>query len=326
MFTLILIAKENMALWMFFILFGMMLSEGFRSLKTNFYKYLRFEIPLMLVSILYFYIVVSMVMPSLSNGEAVNQIARFGRLGSSIPEIVIYVFSHPIETFKLLFASQLEDPASFGIKTELHLVVLFSGGFALLMRPAYLMMLIPIYAQKLFSDNMVIWGINGQYSIEFTPIIALALIDLLAKIKTTKNQLILLTTATVLAAGTNFKTLKSRDSVWYDATNYDPFIGAHYSSGGLDVKYIHNELGKIPDDIPVSVSSCIAPHVERREGLYHFPIIHDAELIVLFKSLRSTYPVTIEDQQRMVKELTESGQFKLIHDKKDLIILEKQNK
>jgi uncharacterized membrane protein len=323
-FVLILFAKENMALWMFFIILGFMLRNGFRNFFETFKTYLKFEIPLMLISLIYFYVVVSMIMPSLSNGEAVNQIARFGRLGSSIPEIVAYVISHPFETFKLLFISQLEDPVSFGIKRELHMVVLFSGGIALLLRPAYLLMLAPIYAQKLFSDNMVIWGINGQYSIEFTPILGLALIDLLVKIRTAKLQQITLFSSVFLVIATNFYTLKNRVSVWYDATTYDITRSIHYQSGGLNVPYVHNELKKIKNDIPISVSACLAPHLVKRDKLYHFPILNDAEMVVLIKSLRSTYPVSIEEQEKIVNELINSGDFEIIHDKFDLLILKKK--
>lgn len=323
-FALILIAKENMALWLFFILAGFMLRNGIREFNDEFKAYLKFEIPLMLISMIYFYFVVSVIMPSLSQGEAVNQIARFGNLGSSLSEIIFYVLSHPIETFKLLFISQLEDPVSFGIKKELHLVVLFSGGIALLLRPAYLLMLVPIYAQKLFSDNMVMWGINNQYSIEFTPILSLAFIDLLARIKTYKLQHFLLFTFVLLAVSTNFYTLKSRISVWYDSTTSDFTKPEHYQSGGLKLSYIHTELKKVPDEIPISVSACLAPHLVKRDQLYHFPIVNDAEMIVLIKSLRSTYPLSLEDQEKTVKDLISSGKFEVMHDKNDLLILQKK--
>ena len=323
-FVLILIAKENMALWLFFILAGFMLRKGIRSFTEHFKAYLKFEIPLMLIAMIYFYVVVSVIMPSVSQGEAVNQIARFGRLGSSLSEIIFYVLSHPIETFKLLFLSQLEDPVSFGIKKELHLVVLFSGGIALLLRPAYLLMLVPIYAQKLFSDNMVMWGINNQYSIEFTPILSLALIDLFARIKTYKLQYFTLFSFVLLAVSTNFYTLKSRVSVWYDSTTSDVTKAAHYQSGGLNRSYIHTVLKKIPNDIPLSASACLAPHLVKRDKLYHFPIIKDTEMIVLIKSLRSTYPLSPEEQERTIQDLISSGTFEVIHDKNDLLILKKK--
>jgi uncharacterized membrane protein len=322
-FVLVLIAKENMALWMFFILTGMVASRGFKNWKENLKSVLRFELPLMLVSLVYFYIVVSKVMPALSHGEALNQIARFGKLGDSLPDIMKNIMLHPIETFKLLFWSQLNDPLSYGIKKELHLVVFFSGGFALILRPAYLLMLIPIYAQKLFSDNMGMWGINGQYSIEYTPIIALAMIDLAVKVKTDKQRIILWSTAGFLALLVNFITIKDRTSFWYDATMHDFLKKSHYDAGGLNIDYANKVVEAIPENIPVSSSACFGPRLANREKLYHFPVIQDAEVIVLIQTSRSTYPVSPEQQTEIVKQLIDSKQFKVRSNKHDILVLDR---
>jgi uncharacterized membrane protein len=322
-FLLVLIAKENMALWMFFILAGMVASRGFKAWKENLKSALKFEIPLMLVSLVYFYVVVSKIMPMLSQGEALNQIARFGKLGNSIPEIAKNVLLHPIDTFKLLFWSQLTDPLSYGIKKELHLVVFFSGGFALIMRPAYLLMLVPIYAQKLFSDNMGMWGINGQYSIEYTPIIALAMIDLAVKLKTDKQRLILWSSAGFLAVLVNFITLKERTSFWYEATTHDFMKKSHYDSGRLNIGYANAIVNAIPENIPVSSSPCFGPRLANREKLYHFPVIQDAEVIVLIQTTRSTYPVNPEQQAEIVKQLIDSKQFRVRSNKHDILVLER---
>ena len=83
----------------------------------------------------------------------------------------------------LLFKNTLNDPTYDGIKQELFLMVFVSGGIALLLRPVYLFMLIPIFAQKLLSNDYALWGINSHYSIEFVPILSIAIIDLLRKLK-----------------------------------------------------------------------------------------------------------------------------------------------
>jgi uncharacterized membrane protein len=322
-FTLVLIAKENMALWMFFILAGMAASRGLKNWKENLRSAMRFELPLMLVSILYFVIIVSQVMPALSHGEAVNQIARYGALGNSIPEIAKHVLLNPIDTLKLLFWSQLADPLSSGIKRELHLVVFFSGGFALILRPAYLLMLVPIYAQKLFSDNMEMWGINGQYSIEYTPIIALAMIECAGQLKTDKQRVLLWSTAACLAVLVTVITLKERRSFWYDATTHDIFSKAHYESGGFNIDYAHEVIKSIPEDIPVSTSPCFGPRLANRERLYHFPVIQDAQVILLIQTTRSTYPVTREQQAGIVQQLIRSKQFQIRSNKNDILVLDR---
>lgn len=324
-FVLILFSKENMALWMAFILLGIMLKDGFRNAYTKRSVFLRFEIPLLVLSLTYFYVIVSIVMPALSHGEALNQIGRFGHLGSSVGEIIQTLVLHPWDTLKMFFESTNTDPISVGIKEELHTVVLLSGGIALVLRPAYLIMLIPIYAQKLLSDNMAMWGINGQYSIEFTPIIALAFIDLLTKVDRNNIKLTVLLLSCFLALQVNYNTLQERRSFWYDPVVHDLTAESHYDSGGLDVRFLHERLKEIPDKIPLSVSACFAPHLANREKLYHFPVIHDAEMIVLLKDKRSLYPLNRETFDRETDSLIKTGKYEIQLDQKDLLILKKNN-
>jgi uncharacterized membrane protein len=323
LFILLLMTKENIALWLMFIFIGLMFEKGIRHFFQNFKSYLRYEIPLMLLAGIYFYIIVAVVMPYFSQGHAVNQIARFGDLGGSVGEIIKHILFHPIDTFKLFFESPDSDPITFGIKKELHLVILFSGGIALFARPAYLIMLLPIYAQKLLASDFGFWGISGQYSIEFTPIITLAFIDLMRVLEKWrfKNVLMYFTVFSVLA--TNYITLKSRKTPWYDRTNYDFTSAIHYSSDGLNTRYIREQLSKIPDQIPLSVASPLAPHLVRRDHIYHFPIIKEAEMIVVLKDKRSTYPLSKEDQEKKIAELIQAGEFKITHDKEQLLILKR---
>jgi hypothetical protein len=60
-----------------------------------------------------------------------------------------------------------------------------------------------------------------------------------------------------------------------------------------------------------------------REKLYHFPVIQDAQIIVLIQTTRSTYPVTPEQQTEIVNQLIESNQFKIRSNKNDILVLER---
>jgi uncharacterized membrane protein len=325
LFFLILICKENMSLWLTFILLGLMLKDGFKVAQSKTKNFLRYELILLIISVVYFYVVVSIVMPALSKGEAINQIDRFGHLGSSLGEIIFNVFNHPWDTLKMFFESTSTDPISYGIKMELHTVVLLSGGIAIILRPAYLIMLIPIYAQKLLSNDLAMWGINGQYSIEFTPIIACAFIDLLTTVADNHKRRFLLISSCIIAFLVNFVTLKERCSFWYDRDVHDISLLSHYASGNLDVKFIHEKLNEIPNEIPISVTSCFAPHLTNRDKLYHFPIIKDAEMIVLLKDKRSLYPLDHETFDAETTKLITSGLYRMVTNEKDLLVLKKNN-
>lgn len=322
-FLMMLIAKENIALWLPFIILGCMLEKG---LQKNSKSFLTFEIPLILFSLVYFYIIVSYVMPAFSGEKSISQLSRYGELGDSFGEILVTLVTHPLDTVRLLFESPYKDSLSYGIKKELHIVLLLSGGFAFLLRPAYLIMTIPIFAQKLFASNYGFWGISAHYSVEFAPIIALAFIDLIQKLTQWKfvNYLIFATVLSTIV--TNLKTLDTRKTPWYDSTENDYTSAKHYSSGGLDCNFIRTEIAKIPDRIPLSVSSCLAPHLANRDKLYHFPIIKDAKLLVLIKDKRSPYPLNREDFNKKVNQLITSKNYKIILDKNNLLILRRIEK
>jgi uncharacterized membrane protein len=323
---LLLLTKENTALWLIFILTGFMLEKGFAQFKNNFKNFLSWEIPILLFAIFYFIFIVSYVMPMLSNGDALNQISRYDHLGNSVSEIAYTLLVNPWETLNLLVESNSNDPISFGIKMELHTIILLSGGIALLLRPAYLLMLIPIFAQKLFSSNMDLWGINGQYSIEFTPILTLAFIDLVRVLKNWKHLKLFIAISVMLIVLSTLRTLRVRKSANYDRTNSDFTSIIHYKSGGLDIPFIQQELKKIPKDIPISVSSCFAPHLADRKKIYLFPVVKDARFIVLIHDNSRSYPVSEENLMQQVDALILSGEYQKLTDENKIIILKKKTK
>jgi hypothetical protein len=127
----------------------------------------------------------------------------------------------------------------------------------------------------------------------------------------------------VLALKTNYDTLKFRKSFWYDPVVHDFTSSAHYDTGGLNVSFIHEQLKKVHDGIPISVSSCLAPHLTNRDKIYHFPVINDAQLIVLLKDKRSHYPLNQENFTRETNRLISNSQYHILVDQYNLLILQK---
>ncbi|WP_018342950.1 DUF2079 domain-containing protein [Cytophaga aurantiaca] len=323
-FVLILLAKENMALWLAFIVAGLVLKNILeKGTSFPFKKILSFEIPLILISFVYFVVIVAIVMPLISHGEGTNQIARYGHLGNSFSEIILSILKNPKYIFSLFFESTSTDPITTGIKSELHFMVLISGGFALLYRPYYLVMLIPIYAQKLLTTDYGFWGINNQYSIEFVPILTLCLSDLLLKIKPIK-LIYAITLATVfLTAAYTIQTIRTRKSIWYENTNSIFFEKKHYQTE-FNRSEILKALHSIPQDASVSASPAITPHIASRDSLYHFPVVKNASYIALFTEHSSVYPLNQEEFISKIQEYKTGGKYDVIYDKNFLLILKRK--
>jgi uncharacterized membrane protein len=256
------------------------------------------------------------------NPEKTDQLSRYSALGESIFEIFGSIFLHPLETIALLFKNSLADPIYNGIKAEFHIMVFLAGGLFLIARPWYFVMLIPVYAWKFLSSDYALWGINFQYSIELAPIISFAVIDSLALIRVERRRILVALISTLITAGSTIAVIENRRSKWYRQVDSRFYSIEHYQSG-INSKSLRKELSLIPDKATVSVSSELAPHLGRREKLYLFPNVKDAEYIVLLVRNCSYYPLTEESFIEEVSQIRESGEYQIISESEDCLIIKR---
>ena len=163
------LSKENMALWLVFIGLGLVWLHWHHPARR------RWAAGLAVLAGVYFGVVVKLIVPALGDGTAYLYQQRYAALGTSPGAVLHTLLTRPGFVLALLVGNPLHVPYGDGVKPELHLMVLLAGGLALLRRPAYLLMLAPIYGQKLLSDSVAHWGLNSQYSIEFVPVLGAAL-------------------------------------------------------------------------------------------------------------------------------------------------------
>jgi uncharacterized membrane protein len=319
LFILAIATQESIALWVFFILIGLMLKNR----KAGINYFLKFEIPVLAICFVYVFTVIFILMPWIQDANSNLQLARYSHLGNSATEIIIHLIKSPKYIFSLFFESNNPDPITFGIKSELHFMVLISGGFALCIRPYCLVMLIPIYAQKMLTNDFVFWGINLQYSIEFVPILSICLIDLVASIKLSKHAYVvaaLVTCATILYT---LKTIENRSSLWYNKKNSIFYSKEHFTTE-LNIAEINKALQLIPQEAAISVSSSLAPHLACHDKIYHFPIINDASYVVLLTKYTSTYPLNETEFTTKTNELKSNKNFIVIYNSEQLLIVRKK--
>lgn len=295
-FILILISKENMSLWLAFIFLGLLLRD------KNHYSGLNRKtgIILAITSLVYFVVVVIVIMPAYSKGLGTNQLGRYDHLGGSLENIIIGFFENPKYYFTLLFEDTLQSNAT-GVKSGFWYSFLIAGGFAVIYRPRYLIMIAPVIAQKMFSESHSLWGTGGQYSIEIVPIISLALISLL--LSTRKNYIRAIILITVIILG---------------RPGFSAFRAEHYKPD-IDLTQLKKDLKVIPPKAVISVSSDLSPHLFKRDKIYHFPIIKDAEYIAILKN-RSPYPLRSEDFKRNIDKLKNDSSASILIESHDMII------
>ncbi len=304
-FVLILISKENMALWAIFIGLGL----AWLNFKDRIA--LRNALVISVISGLYFIVVVKLVIPGLGNAGREYLHLKYSALGASFSEVLMTMVTRPWYTIKLLFVNHSNDSSLDLLKLQTHLVILFSGGVVLLFRPQYLVMLLPIFAQKLFNDSSGKWGLGAQYSIEYAPILAIGLYlwldEQFRRDKLKKGFALAFAFMTLITTGV---VMEKRIPSWYNSVGVAFYSKKHYERE-FDVSYVHQALDEIPVDAKVSAQSFLAPHVAFREFIYHYPHVKDADYIVLAPAVRGTYPLSRKAYESEIRKLRDSKDWEI---------------
>jgi len=310
-FALILICKENMAVWMSAILVGLLLKQCF---VGDIRRYGPFGAILLGISVVYFGIVQMVIMPALNPQGISNHLGNYSHLGHGPVEVMKTMITQPRYMFYLLFESLKVDEYSFKLKTQLHFMVLMSGGLALLYRPHFLVMLAPIYAQKLLSSNQAHWGVYDHYSIEFAPIIALAFVEWMQHFPFKKWRMAV--TIATIGTATLFN--------WHPiGPNVGFFLPSHYNAG-LNVPAVNRALELIPADATVSAANVLAPHLAGRDKIYLYPVLKDAEYIAILTDKRDPYPFLSKDWQQHLAEVRSNPDYEILHDADYVLIAKKR--
>lgn len=285
--ALILLSKENMALYGIFVCLGLALHYFKDKQLRNLFLILT------TASTVYFVLVVKIFIPSFQQpGAGYFYDGMYRSIGTTPKEILSNVISRPGYLFRLLFENFSGESIYDGIKKELHVSVLVSGGVFLLFRPQFLVMLIPIYAQKLFNSDPARWGINYHYSIEFVPILTACTSVFITSIKIKNNYQYYLGLMVALLTGYyTYLKIENRVSTWYDKNNVMFYDKSRYQSA-FNVGQLHKDIKQyVTDDIDsLAAQNVLVPHLANRTHIYMFPNTVNANYILLAPQT-NTYPL-----------------------------------
>ena len=313
---LVVIGKENMPIWFTFICFGLFILHRKDKTKRN------FSLVLAISSIIYAIVILKFVMPNL--GEITSNYSHFhySILGANLSELVSNVIHHPLKIIRALYFSHIPGAEFREIKFELYSCLAFSGGILLVLRPAYSVMLIPIIAQKVLSDDFGKWGISAHYSIEFVPIVVLGFYDVLSKIKLSKLIYATSILFCILTIYTTYSKLDIRKSIYYINTNGDPFLKEHYQCE-FNKREVKRVMKLIPSNANLSCLSNFAPHLSFRKKIYQYPDVHDAEYVFIARCARP-YPIYSSQMEEQISFYLQSKDWETISSQKDIFLFRKK--
>lgn len=316
---LIVIGKENMPIWLAFVCFGLFLLNFKDKGKRNLALIIAFS------SLVYVIIVIKVIMPAMDPLMAKNgyNAFKYSILGNSSGEIMSNLIHNPLKIIKALFYSHIDSlPELKNIKFELYTCLLLSGGWMLLLRPQYLVMLIPIIAQKVFSDDFGKWGITAHYSIEFAPIVILCFYDGLKFLKNHAFKLILTVTVCVSTIYITYNKMEERESLYYKKVNGCFYLKSHYKCD-FNKKEVKRVFKLIPPDANLSALNMFCPHLSFRKNIYQYPDIYDAEYVLL-ASTENAYPVKGAELEKQIQDYLSSPLWETLSANKGLYLFKKK--
>ncbi len=244
----------------------------------------------------------------------------------SIGKILRTILLKPQLIWSLLFESTHPDLATFGIKSELHWAVLWSGGWSFIFQPIFLILLIPVYLYKLLPDRYSIWGTLYHYNTEFAAILPIAVLWTAERWRGSWRFWVALIGGALGAHLMNFSLLDHCYSKWYDSARHRWYQCEHYHPlQGYDYEKIHEGLKLIPREAGVSASSRLAPHIPARLEYYHFPVVGKAEYIALLRNDPGPWPLTPAELTCHIDSLEHSPYWEKIWDKDQLVIFRRRS-
>ncbi len=314
-FFLIILSRETFSLLMITLLPAIYFIE-----KKNSLSYKKLFISLWIISLFYFIAINVYIMPTLSEGGKMYQF-RYSVLGSNYFEALQNVLLHPVKYFNLLFYNETGIEKYDGIKVETWLIFLFSGGIMLFIRPLFLFILLPVFAQKMFHNQPEMWGINDHYAIEFAPFLAIGVFKIISTIQLSeKLKILLIGIILLLTIGCSIRVMDNPLSL-IRKDNIRIYKSTHYTS-----KANINSFYKISKLIPVNAKLCcqssLHPHFAWRDYIYLFPNVKDAEYILLNRKLE-TYPSNKIEFLKFTDSLSNSPNWNVLINENDFLLLKK---
>ena len=276
--VLFVIGKENMSLWLFFIVIALL--WDYRKDKKTVWHLVAYAV----FSIAYFFLINMVVMPRL--GGSGGGFVRYAYLGNNYAEIAKNLLNKPVEAIRLLFVNNSGFSRFDGVKAEFYYCAMASGMILTLLKPNYLIMLIPLIAQKMLANDGNFWGVSFHYSVEFVPVLVVSSFLVILKLKKLLWRRVLALALLLSIVLTTFYTIGVPKS-FIAVDQLCVYQGRHYKQSKFDAGYARQLINQIPKDASVCASMAFVPHLVFRPQIYDLYAVGDcveAEYVLMTDS------------------------------------------
>lgn len=315
-FFAMLLSKENISIWLIAVACGLWLIQR-KDNKVQTWQALYMGI----IAMVWFLICSYIIMPHYSDAGKFEQLNRYSHLGKSLPEIIKYVIAHPLHMLSLFYQSHVQPDADEIIKQEFLWALLFSGAWAVVWRPAFLIMALPLLMQKLWNKETAFWGANNHYQAEFAALLSLALLFTFKPIKGNK-RIALLALVSAFSLVQTLSLMQERKA-WFDPSKENLLSINHYKAA-INTKEVRTYLNQISKEESICAQANFLPHLANRTNAFHFPYYAQANLIIVSKTADNYYPLNVEKGQMLLDSLLASQAWEALPNNADLWVLKRK--
>jgi hypothetical protein len=250
---------------------------------------------LIATSLVYGIVVMGFVMPALNTaGGGFYYLRRYGQYGDTAQAIVIYLAEHP-----WVILTDLFGPGRPVFYASMLGPVLFLP----LLAPSVLAIALPSFAYLALGNTSAQYSIFFQYQAPLIAVMFVAATAGLARLESwgVRPQVL----GGLLGAGAVAAFLAMSPvppGYAFDPTRYD---------GGAHVAVLNRYVALVPPDAPVSGGRNLVSRLSRRQRVYNFPNLADAEYVVLdWKG--QIYPGFYQDDGNALSKFVRDPRFTLV--------------
>lgn len=164
------------------------------------------------------------------------------------------------------------------------------------------------FLEHITSSRSLHYKLRCQYSALLIPLMIYSFLKILKEKKVSHKVLTVLTSIAVIFS-----------------INEGPIRRyINFSRLNLQKKtYLDKLLVEIPENEKVCLGNHISPHCSTKDGVYQFPTIKDANLIIVDTTWHDFTPLSLDSGLKILREIINSGRFRLVSDSLGIVVLKK---
>ncbi len=247
------------------------------------------------VSIVGFFLITRLIIPTLSDTRSFGYWEQYERLAPSPSRLPLTMVQHPARFITVLF----DDPE----KVETQKWMFASVGYLPILSWTTLPLVYVGLAEHFLTDNAALWRFQFHYQVMMAVVMAIAALyavrDLNRFVRWRNGLPAAIAVLVLLMTFWVHTKTESIRILWNNDVRARP------------VALWQKELRAIPRNAAVSVQDAFVPRLSERAAIYRFPIVNDAEWIVLDPRAPS-FPLRSDEVEQWQATLRNDPDWRLV--------------